>query len=316
MVDMKIIVGGAAAFAVVVVLGGLFDSEVHHSDDGYSGAMASQSMTSASAQAQMGAPMMYAQTPAQLLAQNQAQTQAEQAQAPTFMADPMGNPLQAPSFVNVAAPPRSGASDPTLNETGQDVPNFLPQNIQISEAHWQGMDVTILTAELRQKLRYPRGLLGLLVDEVTLNAARSGLMAGDIIVNVGNVPVTTLEEFQQATRMVRNMEKVELTSLRKGEMGDGQRYTMRRVSVALIGDPDVGFAQLESAPMIVAGDGRPHPYRGACTNCHAIGVGFELTPDPDLITLPPPQITLAIAEKGVSPHRDRGPCEACHQIVN
>ena len=283
--DVRFIAGAGVAAVLVVVLTGVFDGEVGRSR------VSSQPVITANSQAQV------------------AQIPAIVGRAPGMLGQPHVASQQAsPNFLNVAAPMDGFKEPPTP-------PNFLPSNIQISEAHWQGMDVTVLTAELRQKLRYPSGLLGLLVDEVTLNAARSGLMAGDVIVNVGNVPVTTLEEFQQASRMLRNMNKAELTSLRKGEMNERGRYSMRRVSVALIGDPDLGFAQLESAPMIVPGDGRPHPYRGACTNCHAIGVGFELTPDPDLITLPPPNLTHATVVKGISPHRDRGPCEACHLIV-
>ena len=66
-----------------------------------------------------------------------------------------------------------------------------------------------------------------------------------------------------------------------------------------------------------------------------IGKGFELTPDPDLVMLPAPTITQATVDEGtiklqklhqmqlqqakviegVPPHRDRGPCIACHLIL-
>ncbi len=193
--------------------------------------------------------------------------------------------------------------------------NFIPKKIALSEAHWQGMDTMRLTSELRRKLRFPRGLKGILIDEVTLNAAKSGFLAGDVIVQVNNDRVTTLEEFQQSSRKVRNLSQVPLTVLRKTDQTQNGRFAITRMTLLLRGEPDLGFAQVEAAPMIAPGDGRPHPYRGSCTGCHTIGKGFELTPDPDLIILPPPVITKATADKGVSPHLDRGPCIACHTIM-
>jgi hypothetical protein len=233
------------------------------------------------------------------------------------------SPSNSPGFVSMVQSPGAASTSPGLINVAQpfveqektNTPaNFIPANIELSEAHWQGMDVTKLTAELRQKLRYPRGLLGIMIDEVTLNAAGSGFLAGDIITHIEKIPVTTLEQYQQASRSVRSQRKATLTVLRKAE-SDGGRYSMRRVSLALPGDPDLGFAQVEAAPMIVPGDGRPHPYRGACTRCHTIGTGFELTPDPDLITLQPPTLSHATVVKGINPHRDRGQCEACHLII-
>lgn len=201
-----------------------------------------------------------------------------------------------------------------LAENAETPPNYLPVDIQISEAHWQGMDTRRLDSELRQKLKYPKGLTGILIDEATLNAAKAGFLAGDIIINVEQARVTTLEEFQRSTRNVRGLEQSTLTVLRKSDRKENGRFAMNRLSLVLRGDPELGFAQLESAPMILPGDGRPHSYRGACTKCHYVGVGFELTPDPDLITLPPPPLSHATVVKGINPHRDRGPCGACHII--
>lgn len=193
--------------------------------------------------------------------------------------------------------------------------NYVDPDIQIAEAHWQGMDVVPLTDELKRKLRYPMGLDGLLIDEVTLGSAAAGLLAGDVITAVGDAPVTTLKEFQQQTRTLRSRRRGSITVLRKGAMMNDGRFAMSPVALVLAADQDLGFAQLEGAPMILPGDGRPHSYRGPCTQCHAIGVGFELTPDPDLITLPPPSITIEAANEGRSPHRNRGPCSACHTIT-
>ncbi len=241
----------------------------------------------------------------------------ESAPPPPVMAGATGAP---PFLIPMTPGPRQAAmvavAQPAVGapEIGSP-PNYIPSAIQLFEAHWQGMDVRLLDSELRRKLKYPRGLLGILIDEVTLNAAKAGLLAGDIIIQVMKDRVTTLEEFQQTTRIVRGLRQATLTVLRKGDGKEDGRFAMNRITLVLRGDPDLGFAQLEAAPMILPGDGRPHPYRGACTSCHAVGIGFELTPDPDLITLPPPPLSHATVVKEINPHRDRGPCEACHVIL-
>ena len=198
-------------------------------------------------------------------------------------------------------------------ETGG-VPNYIGP-VRIFEAHWQGMDARELSAELRQKQMLPSGLQGIILGEVTLNAAYAGLLGGDVIIGVGNGRVSTLEDFQRQTRAVRNLKQATITVLRKGELTNDGRFAMRSFTVVLLADSELGFAQAEGAPMILPGAPRPHPYRGPCTSCHTIGVGLEMTPDPDLTSLAPPSISQATAEIGISPHRDRGPCEACHRIT-
>jgi hypothetical protein len=221
----------------------------------------------------------------------------------------------------VATPaPQAGAMLPAAASPAQNTgaglpPNYIGRDLELFEAHWQGMDARLLDQELRRKLKYPRGLRGILIDEVTLNAADAGFLAGDVIVDVERTRVTTLEEFQRQTRALRNRRQAAVSVLRKGERKADGRFAMVRITLVLRADPDLGYAQVEGAPMILPGDGRPHPYRGACTRCHAVGVGFELTPDPDLITLPPPPILRGTATQELSPHRDRGPCVACHVIT-
>ena len=228
-------------------------------------------------------------------------------------------PAQTSLFDGAALPQRPVLQPAAMTQIPDPVPaappNYVGRDIQLFEAHWQGMDVRLLDLELVRKLNYPRGLKGLLIGEVTLGSADQGFLAGDVIVAVAQTPVMTVAEFQRQSRLFRNKREVPIAVLRKGQLGGDGRYTMRGLTLVLKGDPDLGFAQVEAAPMILPGDGPPHPYRGACTDCHAIGTGFELTPDPDLITLPPSPISLAIATEGLSPHRDRGPCLACHVVV-
>ncbi|CAH2598662.1 Multi-heme protein MamP [Rhodovastum atsumiense] len=207
--------------------------------------------------------------------------------------------------------------DPDVTPSSQVAPNYLPATVQLFEVHWQGLDGRELTAELRRKLRYPQGLEGILVGEVTLTAARAGLLGGDVIIAVAGQPVTTLAGFQDATRAIANLKQTTVTFLRKTRSTEpaSNRFTMVRQTLMIVGDRELGFAQAEGAPMIKAGDPRPHASRGPCTQCHNIGTGFELRPDPDLITLPPPPISSRLAAGSNRPHEDRGPCEACHVIT-
>lgn len=178
---------------------------------------------------------------------------------------------------------------------------FVPPNIQWAEAHWQGLEAIPLTDELKKKLKLPMDLKGVLLDETTLAAAAAGLRAGDVLVAINGNAVTTLEGVLQESKRVKRQKRVPLTVQRSG-----QHY---RVVLAV---PDeLGFAQVETAPMILSGDVAPHQYRGPCTQCHAIGTGGHMVPDPDLVTLPAPTIRAGMPRS----HQDRGPCEACHIII-
>jgi len=177
----------------------------------------------------------------------------------------------------------------------------LIKTIMLSEAHWQGMELLPLSSELKQKLKIPMNLSGVLVDEVTLNALLSGIRGGDVVLEVKERPVGSLEEFQMATMRIRNKKKAKLKVWRKGKI----------IKFKVRADNILGLAQVETAPMILAGAMRPHPYRGPCTSCHLIGDTATLKPDPDGVILPPPVISAGAR----MPHRDRGPCKACHVIV-
>ncbi|MEO5348647.1 MAG: PDZ domain-containing protein [Magnetococcus sp. YQC-3] len=178
---------------------------------------------------------------------------------------------------------------------------YVAPNIQLAEAHWQGMEAIPLTVELKKKLKLPLGLQGVLLDETTLAAATAGLRAGDVLVAINGNAVTTLEGVLQESKRVKRQKLVTLTVQRQG----------RLYPIVLTVPDELGFAQVETAPMILTGDVAPHQYRGPCTQCHAIGTGGHMVPDPDLVTLPAPVIRAGV----VRPHQDRGPCEACHVII-
>ncbi|MBF0266795.1 MAG: PDZ domain-containing protein [Gammaproteobacteria bacterium] len=193
--------------------------------------------------------------------------------------------------------------------------NYMSKDIKWYECHWQGMDTMELDSELKKKLNYPANTKGIFVIEVTLNAAYSGILAGDVVSKVDDMKVTDLKSFQMATRRIQNKSSTSVTILRKQETAS-KKVIMKKMVFTLLdkNNMSLGFAQAEAAPMISPGDTRPHPYRGKCTNCHAVGEGFQLAVDPDLITLPPPIISGRKARTHESPHEDRGKCPICHQI--
>ncbi|ABK44755.1 conserved hypothetical protein [Magnetococcus marinus MC-1] len=179
--------------------------------------------------------------------------------------------------------------------------SFVAPNVQFSEAHWQGMEALPLTIELKRKLKLPLDLEGLLIDETTLNAAVSGLLAGDVLIAINGRKVKSLKQMQDETRRSQMDRRASLAVYRKG----------RLLTLTLVDEANLGLAQVETAPMILPGDIMPHPYRGPCTQCHAIGTAGLMMPDPDLIVLPPGPIRAG----ATMPHRDRGPCGACHAII-
>lgn len=200
---------------------------------------------------------------------------------------------------------------------GKFVKNFVPEKVKLYEVHWQGMDTLALSPETIMKLKYPAGLRGVLVGEVTLNAARSGMLGGDVITAVEGRPITSLEDLVKQSKTVRNRSQAVISVMRKGKRKENGNFTVSKYKFMLHSrDGVLGFGQGEGAPQILPGDPSPHPYRGLCTTCHSIGSGFELAPDPDLIVLPPPIITTAQMQAKQMAHRERGACQACHQIRN
>ncbi|HDY67707.1 hypothetical protein LCGC14_2765770 [marine sediment metagenome] len=176
----------------------------------------------------------------------------------------------------------------------------LIKKLQLTEAHWQGMELMEFTPEIKQKLQYPPKLKGLLIDEVTLNSLASGLRGGDILVFMNGKAVRHLKQFHENTKRVRNDKKAKLEVWRQGRI---MKFKIRALDF-------LGVAQVETAPMVAAGAISPHQYRGPCTICHLIGTGAHIAPDPDGIILPPPPI----AKNAKLTHRDYGKCEACHVI--
>ena len=203
-------------------------------------------------------------------------------------------PSTQPTLVIERAPRRLRGSPPRSV--------YIAPNIRLSEGHWQGLEVRPLNAVLRQKLHLPDALTGLLVDDVTLVAAASGVVAGDVLEAVDDVMVDSLEALVQASKRVQMRQSAKLTIYRKGQWHP----------ITLTVPDTLGFVQVETAPMILPGEMMSHPYRGPCTECHAIGTTGSFAFDPEEVISPPPPISAKIT---IPPHKERGPCQACHPVI-
>lgn len=176
----------------------------------------------------------------------------------------------------------------------------------LQEGHWIGLEVIPLTETIARANNIPVDVSGVLVDEVTLLSAESGLLAGDVITAVNGKAVSDLRTFKDATKVSALSNRAAVKVYRTGGYSD----------FIITGAEELGFAQMEAAPMILSTDRSPHPYYGPCDRCHAISKGTENPQqlakdmgDSLILTAPP------IKAGAIAPHRDRGACKKCHQIV-
>lgn len=198
-------------------------------------------------------------------------------------------------------------------DTNQAKPAPVPANNVVSplemvlqEGHWIGLETIPLTPAIAAANGIPGTVKGVLVDEVTLVAANSGVLAGDVITAINEFEVNDLHTFRAATRPVANVKQAAVTVFRQG--------TLKKITVEAL--DELGIAQMEAAPMILPTDTAPHGYYGPCTKCHAISKTVkntgQLAKDAgDVLTVVPPPI-----KWGAKPlHRDRGSCINCHKII-
>ena len=204
------------------------------------------------------------------------------------------------------APPFSAKQKSTNVKSHQQTPSnavYSSGRKIFMEGHWLGMEVGPITLELSKNLGIPPDVKGVLVDEVTLLSAEQGLLAGDIIVSVAGQDTADLNQFLEASKKVKSSKKVAITVFRKG----------RHLNIPIKSNDELGFAQMEAAPMIRPTDTSPHRYYGACTNCHAIGNTGQLGVDlGDTIRRP----LSAVRSDVPAPHRDRGSCAKCHKTLS
>ena len=175
--------------------------------------------------------------------------------------------------------------------------------IPFVEAHWQGLEMIVLTPALARALGIDPTFKGVIADDVTPPADACGFLGGDIITAVNGVPTNDLNSFIDASDPVREQRSIQVTVIRKGR-------TFPLVLWAL--QDRLGVANGETAPMIPSGSVSPHAYQGACTGCHRIGTKGQLPVDQgDLLSRAAPPIRPG----STRPHRDRGNCITCHQIL-
>ncbi|MHC4338015.1 MAG: hypothetical protein ACYSTG_08745, partial [Planctomycetota bacterium] len=171
------------------------------------------------------------------------------------------------------------------------------------EGHWLGLEVIPLTAELATEYQIPKGQTGVLVDEVTLEAAESGILAGDMVQSIRGFSTSDLEAFFLATQRVQEEERAQVEISRRGSK---MTFVMTARNTNML-----GFAQMEAAQPIQPGALRPHRYMGTCTDCHVfMKTGGQLATDAgDILPNPPP-----ITRNARARHRYRGQCATCHTI--
>jgi len=174
---------------------------------------------------------------------------------------------------------------------------------ELVEGHWLGMEVIPLVPELAKEFGISPDTQGLLVDEISLESAEAGVLAGDMILAVDGVSTPDLQAFTEATRRVQNRKKAALLISRKGQL----------VKLTIESQRTLGFSQNETAQPIPPGAISPHRNRNKpCTACHVImESGGQLPIDAgDILPSPPP-----ITKGAVSPHGRRGTCKSCHVIL-
>ncbi|MBF0465134.1 MAG: PDZ domain-containing protein [Nitrospirae bacterium] len=176
----------------------------------------------------------------------------------------------------------------------------------LQEGHWIGLEAVPLTPQLAQANGIPQNVTGVLIDEVTLLAAASGIYAGDVISAVNDVPVSDLHSFKAATAAIAMKNEAVVTVYRKN--GD--------IKIPVKSSEALGVAQMEAAPMIFSTSRSPHGYYGPCDKCHSISKSAKNTSTlgmdaGDALPIPPPSIKWGTP----CPHRNRGLCTNCHKII-
>ena len=228
------------------------------------------------------------------------------------------NPLEAPqanqNYVPQAQPnilkgPQyfSPQVQPKQNAPRQPMP--VP-NKALDEGHWIGLEVIPLTPAVAKANKIPPEVTGVLVDEVTLLSAESGLNAGDVVTAIDGRKIKDLMSFWLATKEVAQSNRATITVYSRGIYKDIVVLVPR-----LWGS--LGVAQMSSAPMILATDKSPHTYYGPCDKCHAISrtplnTGQLAKDQGDVLIKVAPNIRIGTPP----PHRNRGKCVLCHVILD
>jgi hypothetical protein len=168
------------------------------------------------------------------------------------------------------------------------------------------MEVIPLTTAIAEVNGIPPEVTGVLIDEVTLLSAETGLCAGDVITAVNGKKVNDLKSFRLATREVAQSNRTNVSVYSGG----------KHKTIVIFSTEALGIAQMEAAPMILSTSKSPHGHYGPCDRCHAIS-RTPLNPNQlpkdqgDSLTKVAPNI-----RRGTPPsHRNRGTCTLCHVVL-
>ncbi len=228
--------------------------------------------------------------------------------APSLATTAVGTVPYAPGMAPIATPIAQAVAGARPPGSLALLPSPREQNAagkEFIEGHWLGIEVIPLVPELATVYQIPKGESGVLVDEITLEGAESGILAGDMIYSIDGCPTTDLRAFFLATQHVQQAERAEVSVSRRGSR---MTFTLDARNTKIL-----GFAQMEAAQPIKPGALRPHRARGrACTDCHIImQSGGQLPTDAgDILPSPP-----AISKNATARHRYRGDCSTCHVII-
>ena len=217
------------------------------------------------------------------------------------------NAVRQPFFGTTGEIAQAALAAPAIDAKGRSLLTPAEQNAAdkvFVEGHWLGMELMDLTASLRRIYGLAPDAQGVIVDEITLESAESGILAGDVITSVGGRPTRDLTEFLRASEAVKDFKTVEVVVNR---LGAEKRYSLVAKNTKVL-----GFAQVEGAQPIKPGALSPHRgRRRACTECHVMmATGGQLPVDEGDITPAPPPIS----PNATAPHQYRGPCNSCHLI--
>jgi hypothetical protein len=209
---------------------------------------------------------------------------------------------------NILKEPQNFSQQVQPNQNAPRQPMPVP-NKALDEGHWIGLEVIPLTPAIAKANKIPPEVTGVLVDEVTLLSAESGLYAGDVVTAIDGKKIKDLMSFWLATKEVAESNRATITVYSRGIYKDIVVLVPR-----LWGS--LGVAQMSSAPMILATDKSPHTYYGPCDKCHAISktplnAGQLAKDQGDVLTKVAPNIRIGTPP----PHRNRGTCILCHVIL-
>ena len=209
---------------------------------------------------------------------------------------------------NILKEPQNFSQQVQPNQNAPRQPMPVPSKA-LDEGHWIGLEVIPLTPAIAKANKIPPEVTGVLVDEVTLLSAESGLYAGDVVTAIDGRKIKDLMSFWLATKEVAQSNRATITVYSRGIYKDIVVLVPR-----LWGS--LGVAQMSSAPMILATDKSPHTYYGPCDKCHAISktplnAGQLAKDQGDVLTKVAPNIRIGTPP----PHRNRGTCILCHVIL-